>query len=89
MVNGNDLWFCYLTAAKNGTLTYQRSLADKPIPLCESGIDPLCLDLIDEHLRLILRDMKKIIDEQLARDKAGMIKYHLAPSLLFSPFRSV
>ena len=58
----------YLTASKNGTLTYRRSLADKPIPLCESGIDPLCLDLVDESLRLILRGMKKTIDEQLARD---------------------
>ena len=59
----------YLKAAEDGTLKYRRTYDDKhPVSLCEAGIDPYCLDLVDESTGLIIKDIKDILSKQLKKD---------------------
>lgn len=71
----------YLQAAKDGTLKCHRAYGEKEIPFSESGIDPLCLDLIDESFRQIVIEIKGILESQLKRDNPYDVSFETISAL--------
>ena len=71
----------YLKAAEDGTLKCSRSYGDKEMPFNESGIDPLCLDLIDESFRPIVMKIKGILDSQIKRNNPYDVSFETISAL--------
>lgn len=58
----------YCEAVENGTLKYQLSFNGKSIPFKESGIDPICLDIIDPQIHSSISRITDILLNQLDKD---------------------
>jgi len=71
----------YLKAAEDGTLKCRRAYGDKEMPFNESGIDPLCLDIIDESFRPIVMEIKGILDSQIKRNNPYDVSFETISAL--------